>query len=107
MRRATLLLLSLIAVSCAIVPATASAAAGPPPDVEAPLFPAANQHTIPRGFRIDPAQAVTIAKTSAKMQAIHRAHHPLHFNVFIWVRDHYEVYFYFHGKQIADQLVGP
>ena len=31
----------------------------------------------PRGFPIDPDQAVAIAKTAPKMVAIHRAHHPL------------------------------
>jgi Glycosyltransferase family 87 len=106
MRRTTLLLLSLIALVCVAAPATATAAA-PPPDVEAPLFRAANLHSIPAGFTIDPAQAIAVAKTSPKMQAIHRAHHPLQFGVFVWIRNHYEIYFYFHGKQIADQLVGP
>jgi hypothetical protein len=41
------------------------------------------------------------------MLAIHRTHHPLQIAVYIWVRDHYEVYFYYHDKLIADQLVGP
>jgi hypothetical protein len=41
------------------------------------------------------------------MQAIHRAHHPLRYTVLVWVRNHYEIYFYFHGKLIADQIVGP
>jgi Glycosyltransferase family 87 len=104
MRRATVLLLSLIAVMCA--PASAAAAAGPPPDVEVPIFQASNYHSIPRGFEIDPARAVAIAESSPKMQAIHRAHHPLRYEVFVWVRNHYEIYFYFHGKQIAAQLVG-
>src|SRR5205085_4030559 len=36
----------------------------------------------------------------------HRAHHPLRIGVLVWIPNHYEVYFYFHGKPIADQLVG-
>ena len=102
------MLVSLVAVACAVAPATATAAAaGPPPDVEAPIFLAKNPNTVPAGFAIDPAKAVAIAKTSKKMQAIHRTHHPLQFAVYIWIRDHYEVYFYYHDKLIADQLVGP
>ena len=64
-------------------------------------------HTVPAGFAIDPDQAIAAAKTSRRMQAIHRAHHPLRIAVLVWVRDHYEIYFYFHGKVIADQIVGP
>jgi hypothetical protein len=105
--RRTLLLFSLIAMVCAVAPATASAAAGAPPDVEAPIFHVSNYKTVPRGFAIDAAQAIAVAKRSPKMQAIHRTHHPLRISVFLWVRNHYEVYFYFHGKPIADTLVGP
>ncbi len=32
------------------------------------------------------------------MQAIHRAHHPLHYVVLVWVRSHYEVDFSYHGQ---------
>jgi hypothetical protein len=106
MRRTTLLLLSLIAMVCAVAPASASAATAPPPDTDAPIFPAPKQNTAPPGFAITPAQAIAIAKRAPKMQAIHRAHHPLRITVFVWVRNHYEIYFYFHGKLIADQLVG-
>src|SRR6185437_9792872 len=107
MRRILPLLMCLIAMVCAVAPATASAAAGAPPDVEAPILQTSNLKTIPRGFAIDPAQAIAVAKRSPKMQAIHRAHHPLRISVLVWVRNHYEVYFYFHGKPIADTLVGP
>jgi hypothetical protein len=108
MRRTILLLVSLVAVACAIAPAAASAAAAapPPPDTEAPIFAATNYHAIPAGFSIDPAQAIAVAKTSHKLDAIHRTHHPLQISVYVWVRNHYEVYFYFHHKLIADQLVG-
>jgi Glycosyltransferase family 87 len=107
MRRTILLLIFLVAVACAVAPATASAATPPPADTEAPIFLAKQPHAIPAGFAIDPAQATAIAKTSKKMQAIHRTRHPLQIAVYIWVRDHYEVYFYYHNKLIADQLVGP
>jgi hypothetical protein len=107
MRRTILLLFSLIAVSYAVLPAAASAATTVPPDTEAPVFPASNYNVVPRGFSIDPAQALAIAKTSPKLQAIHGTHHPLRINVFVWVRNHYEIYLYFHGKLIADQIVGP
>lgn len=106
MRRTTLLLVSLIALCCVAAPTTASAASGAPPDTEAPLFLTSKLQTVPPGFHIDPAQAIAVAKRVPKMQAIHRAHHPLQIGVLVWVRNHYEVYFYFHGKVIADQLVG-
>ncbi len=41
------------------------------------------------------------------MIAIHRAHHPLQIVPYVWVASHYEIYFYYHGKVIADQLIGP
>lgn len=71
------------------------------------MYPASSLIKVPPGFSIDPAQAVAIAKTSPKLQAIHRAHHPLRYMVNVLVRSHYEIYFYFNGKVIADQLVGP
>jgi hypothetical protein len=39
------------------------------------------------------------------MQAIHRTHHPLQILPYVWVNSHYEIYFYYHGKVIADQIV--
>ena len=105
MRRLPVLILSLVAVSCAILPATASAAAGPPPDVAAPLFTVTNLNQVPPGFTISAKQAIAVAKTSAKMQSIHRAHHPLHIDPILWVRSHYEIQFFFDGKAIADQTV--
>jgi hypothetical protein len=107
MRRTVLLLLSLLAIICAVAPATASAASAPPPDTGPPLFLTTNYHKTPPGFTINPAQAIAIAKTSPRMQAIHRAHHPLRITVLTWVGNHYEIYFSFHGKTIADQIIGP
>ncbi len=107
MRRLLPLVLSLVAVGCAFAPAIASAAAGPPPDVAAPLVADANLNKLPLGFSITPKQAIAIAKRAPKMQAIHRAHHPLGINVVLWVRNHYEIEFYWRGKVIADQTVGP
>ena len=106
MRRIILLLLPLAAVASALVPAAASAAAGPPPDVEPPIFQAANWSKVPAGFTISPQRALAIAKTIPAVQAIHRAHHPLHIAVDVWVGNHYEIYFSFHGKLLADQLIG-
>jgi Glycosyltransferase family 87 len=107
MRRLILALLSVTVLACAIVPATASAAtAGPPPDVSAPLFVDQHWSTVPPGFTIDPTQAIAIAKTAPKLRAIHRAEHPLDINVYVWVKAHYEIYFFYHGKLIADQIVG-
>jgi Glycosyltransferase family 87 len=106
MRRLILALLSLTVLAFATVPATASAAVPPPPDVEAPLFLDTTWNSIPRGFTIDPTTAIAVAKTSRKLRAIHRAHHPLHIDVYVWVTSHYEIYFFYHGKLIADQLVG-
>ena len=107
MRRRIVALLSLMALVLAAAPATASAALGPPPDVEPPLFQIANALAVPRGFHINARQAIAIAKTDPKLRAIHRSHHPLRYMVDLWAKSHYEIYFYYHGKLIADQIVGP
>ena len=101
----------MMVLACALAPAAASSRDGeaPPPrpaDVAAPLFVDQNWSVIPRDFTIDPSQAIAIAKTSPKLQAIHRADHPLNINVYEWVEVHYEIYFFYHGKLIADQIVG-
>ncbi len=105
MKRLIVALLSLTALLCAVAPAAASAAAGPPPDVTPPLFQDFTWNTIPPGFRVTPDQALVVAKRSPKMQAIHRAHHPLQIQIYVWVRSHYEIFFYYHGKRIADQII--
>jgi len=51
------------------------------------------------------AQALAVAKRSAQLEAIHRTHHPLHFSIFVWLGDHYEIYFTFHQKILADVIV--
>jgi Glycosyltransferase family 87 len=100
-----LLLVSLIVLVCAVAPATANAAA-PPPDTEAPLFQDTNWSKAPAGFQIDAIQAIAIAKTVPAIQSIHRTDHPLHISPYVWVGNHYELYFFFHGKLVADQLIG-
>ena len=70
MRRLPVLILSLVAVSCAILPATASAAAGPPPDVAAPLFTVTNLNQVPPGFTISAKQAIALVDNLAKMESI-------------------------------------
>lgn len=105
MRRRIVAFLTFVALACAIAPATASAA-GPPPDVDIPMFPVKSMTAVPNGFTISPNQAVAISKTSPELDAIHRTHHPLHYMVNELIGSHYEVYFYFHGKVIADQIVG-
>ena len=107
MRRLLLALLSVTAVAWAIVPATASASSGPPPDTEPAMFLAPNGNQAPRGFAIDPNQAIARAETAPKMVAIHRTHHPLRIAAYVWVGSHYEIYFYYHDKVIADQIIGP
>jgi hypothetical protein len=107
MRRAILVLVSLLAVLGAVAPGSASAASGAPPDVEPPLFKASNPTAVPRGFRIDALQAIAVAETAPEMKAIHRGHHPLEIRPYVWAQNHYEIYFYFRGKVIADQTVGP
>ena len=102
-----LALLSVIAVAWAVVPATASASSGPPPDTEPAMFLAPHGTQVPRGFAIDPDQAIARAETAPKMLAIHRSHHPLRIAAYVWVGSHYEIYFYYHGKVIADQIIGP
>ena len=71
------------------------------------MFLAPNGTQVPRGFAIDPNQAVALAKTAPKMIAIHRTHHPLRDRPLRVGASHYEIYFYYHGKVIADQLIGP
>ncbi len=107
MRRAAMLLVSLVAFACALAPASASAAGGPPPDTYVPMFPVSSMTKVPPGFAITPTQALATAKTSPKLQAIHRAHHPLQYIVDEMVRSHYEIFFYFRGKPIADQIIWP
>jgi len=102
-----LALLSVVAVAWAVVPATASASPGPPPDTEPAMFLAPNGTQIPRGFAIDPNRAIALAETAPKMVAIHRTHHPLRIVAYVWVASHYEIYFYYHGKVIADQIISP
>lgn len=106
MRRLILALLAMTCVALAVLPAAASASSGPPPDTEVPLFRASNWTQAPPGFHITPEQAVAIAETVPAMKSIHRTHHPLHIAVYFWVRDHYEIYFLYRGKLLADQLVG-
>jgi hypothetical protein len=101
----------------ALSPALASAAAptisAPPADASAvtdvgiSLVPAPSLTLTPRGFQIDAQQAIAVAETSPTMLAIHRVHHPLRYEVFLWVGSHYEVYFFFHGKLIGDVIVTP
>ena len=106
MRRLLLALLPITVLAVAVAPATASAAtAESPPDVSAPIFLDTQWGTVPRGFTIDPRRALAIAKTAPKLQAIHRADHPLGINVYLWVKNHYEIYFFFHGKLVANQIV--
>jgi hypothetical protein len=107
MRRLLPVFMSLVVVVCAMTPAAADAAAGPPPDVAAPLFSLTNLSKIPPGFTITPNQAIHIAESSSGMQAIHRAHHPLRIDPVLWVRNHYEIEFFYKGAVIADQTVGP
>lgn len=109
MRRPLLVLLFILALVGAVAPATAGAATGPsshaPTDVEPPIVRAQNPDRLPLGFAITPRQAIAVAKTSPELLAIHRTHHPLHYEVYIWGTNHYEIYFFFHGKLVADQLV--
>ena len=111
MRRTLLALLSLLALIGAVAPATASAATPTaaanraPTDVQQAIFRVYNLDRAPRGFTITPRQALAVAKTSPKLDAIHRAHHPLRWTVYVWGVNHYEIYFEFHGKLIADQVV--
>ena len=106
MRRTLLALFSLTVLACAIAPPTAGAATSKPPiDVEPPIYKATNFDRAPRGFKITPRQALALAKTAPKLDAIHRTHHPLHYVVDVWGVNHYEIFFTFHGKLIADQIV--
>jgi hypothetical protein len=107
MRRLLPVILCLTALACAIAPPTASAAGGPPPDVAAPLFSVTNLNQVPPGFTISAKQAIKVAESSPKMQAIHRAHHPLRIDPILWVRNHYEIEFFFDDQAIADQTVTP
>jgi hypothetical protein len=106
MRRLILALLSVTALTSVAFPAAASAAAAPPPDTQVPVFAVSHGSQLPDGFHVTPLPAIAIAKTVPAIRGIHRTHHPLHIAVYDWVRNHYEIYFSFHGKPLADQLVG-
>jgi hypothetical protein len=71
------------------------------------MFLAPHGTQVPRGFSIDPNEAIARAETAPKMVAIHRTHHPLRIAAYVWVGSHYEIYFYYHDKVIADQIIGP
>ena len=107
MRRLILAVCSVAVLACALVPGTASAASGPPPDVAPPLLVASSGTKYPLGFTITPNRAIAIAKTVKKMQEIHRTHHPLRVVPYVWTLSHYEIYFYYKDKLIADQYIGP
>jgi hypothetical protein len=88
--------------------ASAQARSGAQPiqqDVAIPLFPARSMTVLPRGFEIDGAQALAVAKTSPTVLAIHRREHPLVYQVDEWIGSHYEVFFFFHHKVVADVVV--
>ncbi len=109
MRRTLLALLFVLALIGAVTPAAASAATSAanraPTDVEPAIYLTRSPDQLPRGFTITPRQALAIAKTAPKLDAIHRTHHPLTYSVYVWGVNHYEIYFAYHGKEIADQLV--
>lgn len=109
MRRTLLALLTLIALIGAVAPPGASAATSaanrPPTDVQPEIYLVKSPDQLPRGFTVTPRQALAIAKTAPKLDAIHRKFHPLTFSVYVWGVNHYEIYFAFHGKLVADQLV--
>ena len=107
MRRLILAVCSVAVLACALGPATASAAVGPPPDVAPPLVVATSGNKFPLGFTITPNRAIALAKTVKKMQEIHRTHHPLRVVPYVWTLSHYEIYFYYKNKLIADQFIGP
>ena len=108
MRRLILGLLSVTFLACAVAPAAASAAVpAPPPDMRRRLFIDTHWDATPPGFTIDPTRAIAIAKTDPKIEAIHRAHHPLNINVYGGSDSHYEIYFFSHGKLVADQSSAP
>jgi hypothetical protein len=62
-----------VVVTCALALATASAATSKAPtDVEPPIFKATSLDKAPLGFAITPRQALALAKTAPKLDAIHR-----------------------------------
>ncbi len=102
-------LCALLVASAMLVPAApafAHQSPGPAPDVAVPMFVASSLAAIPPGFQVDPGRALEIAKSSPAMQAIHRRYHPLQYEVFVWIHNHYEVFFSYRGKLLADVLVG-
>jgi hypothetical protein len=113
MRRIGLLLATLASLLlCASAQATTGNASPPasprPPavqDVEVPIFPAAGTR-LPPGW-IDISHALAVAKTSPQIQAIHRIKHPLQYYVDVLRNVHYEVFFFHHGKLLADVIVKP
>jgi hypothetical protein len=107
MRRAFLILLTLAVAGASATAAQAKPAAPPVTDVGIQLYPVPKLSIQPPGFAISAGQALKIAETSPKMLAIHRVHHPLQWEVYLWVASHYEVYFSFHGQIVGDVMVFP
>ena len=102
-------LCTLLLAGAMLVPAPSASAhnsSGPAPDVAVPMFLATSATAIPAGFQVDPAHALEVAKNSPTMRAIHRRYHPLQYQVYVWIHNHYEVFFSFRGKPLADVLVG-
>lgn len=104
--------LSIAIVLLTLIPA-AGATASTAPDstqalasryLEVTLAPAREPDVAPPGFAITPRQAAPVAERSPKAQAIHRSLHPLRYLVYLW-GGHYEVFFYYRGKAVADVLV--
>jgi hypothetical protein len=106
-RKIIVVLCAIGALGVSTAPAQARVAHAPLVDVEIPMYPATSPVMLPRGFKINAGRAFEVAKTSPTMQAIHRVHHPLQYQVNVMVNSHYEVYFSYHGKIVGDVLVWP
>jgi hypothetical protein len=65
--------------------------------------------TVPLGFTTSASQAMRIAETSPKLQALHRREHPLKVVPYVWRSSHpyWYVEFIFHGKIVGTAAVSP
>src|SRR5579859_2067534 len=106
MRRFAVILVAMTALLGFAQPAAAKTGLPTLSDVGVTLYPVA-PHVKPAGWKVDAAQAALIARTDPQVLQLHRAHHPLVYQVLIWPGLEFEVDFWFHHKAMIAQVVTP
>ncbi|HEY2770041.1 MAG TPA: glycosyltransferase 87 family protein [Solirubrobacteraceae bacterium] len=102
--------ISLILAVLLVAPAAAHAATRTPvPETGSPVLSVTSLKTQPAGFTSTAGQAVSAAERSPAMQSLHRAKHPLHYEVYFWRLGaaYWYVTFSYQGNVIAEVNVNP